>query len=470
MFTLPAQLHNPLFANLVRQVEGAGFGSMRDDVGLVLMCNFAGYTDHRIRQPNAHVLLEGLNGVGKTSVVSAVVDALLGEALSAFYALTDWRKYSRSAGSPDQAPADLIGFDQPGFDKDGKPCLRLVPGPLLEDKLAHYNDEQNRSPPKAQSVWLEPMAEVGGGFGPVTLTTLDPQYRFNRTWKLRDFWLIASQNPVEQEGTFPLPEAMADRFMVKITTRYSSQLAGMIDDRGYDRPAGRRAGGGQRLKAALEHAEFTASLAALAGHEDLLGDAGLCSAGGTVSLKPLGGPAGMADTCRQPIAAEADFQSVQAVERLLLAARRAVLRGYREEVRQMPFSGEVAKYAAGLVYDTWTNQAYRSAVGGGGDPPFKIDPGVESLIGDDVAAGASPRAAIALRCLSKSYAWAVRGPGSGPVTEEDVTEVAPMVLRHRILLRVQAAMKQRTADDVIQEILKYRRVNRHRPDHSGGGQ
>ena len=112
-------------------------------------------------------------------------------------------------------PSDIIGTDLPGMDAKGNRRPEFSPGPLLRVRFVYYADELNRSPPKTQSALLEAMAEQQ-----VTVNSLDAERRKERTTHLPGFFLIASQNPEAHEGTFPLPEAQLDRFMVKIWNQF----------------------------------------------------------------------------------------------------------------------------------------------------------------------------------------------------------------------------------------------------------
>ncbi len=327
---------------------------------------------------------------------------------------------------------------------------------MLQNKMFHYNDEMNRSPPKTGSVWLEPMAEGGR----VTFTSLDPDYRYRRTWQLTDFMMFASQNPPTQEGTFPLPEALADRFMVKLTMSYTHELDKLIRDgdareRAPDH-AERRRSRVARLAALLGGPEFQRGMAKARGHGDL-------AEAVPADLADLGGAEAAARRAAAPVRDEADYQEVRRVEDLLLAVRRAAMRELKDQVRRVPFPDKVAWYASRLTYDTWSKKAYSQAVGGREEEvPIPIDPGLADVV-RHVAAGASPRAAIALRGLSKSLAWAMNAP---QVAEEHVEAVAQAVLRHRVLLQFQSAMDGMTPDTVVARLVEYRRRNRLR----GGGQ
>ncbi|MEQ1903328.1 MAG: MoxR family ATPase [Pirellulaceae bacterium] len=142
-----------------------------------------------------HVLLEGVPGLGKTLLVRTLADAL-------------HAKFSRIQFTPDLMPADLIGTNMIVESEDGNRNFRFQRGPVFANIL--LADEINRATPKTQSALLEAMQEksvtVGG-----TSHTLD-----------RMFFVLATQNPLEMEGTYPLPEAQLDRFMMKLMVSFPS--------------------------------------------------------------------------------------------------------------------------------------------------------------------------------------------------------------------------------------------------------
>jgi MoxR-like ATPase len=136
-----------------------------------------------------HVLLEGLPGVGKTETAKAFADAVTGD-------------FQRVQGTPDKLPSDILGSEILQEDPaSGKKSFELSKGPIFTNIL--LVDEINRMPPKAQSALLEAMAEKRTTIGRQTLG-------------LPRFTVMATQNPVEQDGTYRLPEAQLDRFMFKI--------------------------------------------------------------------------------------------------------------------------------------------------------------------------------------------------------------------------------------------------------------
>jgi MoxR-like ATPase len=135
-----------------------------------------------------HVLLEGVPGLGKTMLIKT-----LGQALDL--------KFSRIQFTPDMMPADILGTEILS-DEDGKREFRFRRGPLFANLI--LADEINRATPKTQSALLEAMQE-----GSVSIA--------QQTHKLEEpFFVMATQNPLEMEGTYPLPEAQLDRFFFKV--------------------------------------------------------------------------------------------------------------------------------------------------------------------------------------------------------------------------------------------------------------
>ncbi len=142
-----------------------------------------------------HVLLEGVPGLGKTMLVRTLAEAVN---------LT----FSRVQFTPDLMPADIVGTNMIVEDDAGRKEFKFQPGPVFANIL--LADEINRATPKTQSALLEAMQEhhvtVGG-----------QQHRIGQP-----FLVLATQNPLEMEGTYPLPEAQLDRFMFKLKVRFPS--------------------------------------------------------------------------------------------------------------------------------------------------------------------------------------------------------------------------------------------------------
>ena len=142
----------------------------------------------------SHALIVGVPGLAKTLMVKA---------LSAGF---HW-KYSRLQFTPDLMPSDITGYELLGRDEQtGSPKMTFRPGPVFANLV--LADEINRAAPKTQSALLEAMAEQHVTVGGQTYPLEDP------------FLVVATQNPIEQEGTYPLPEAQLDRFMMEIHIDY----------------------------------------------------------------------------------------------------------------------------------------------------------------------------------------------------------------------------------------------------------
>ncbi|OUQ58371.1 AAA family ATPase [Tyzzerella sp. An114] len=143
-----------------------------------------------------NVLLEGLPGLGKTQLVKA-----LGKTLGL--------EFSRIQFTPDLMPADVTGTNIVTKDKEGNSSFEFKEGPIFSNIV--LADEINRATPKTQSALLEAMQEKTVTVGTKTFILPEP------------FFVLATQNPVEQEGTYPLPEAQMDRFMFKLNVEYPSR-------------------------------------------------------------------------------------------------------------------------------------------------------------------------------------------------------------------------------------------------------
>jgi len=142
---------------------------------------------------NSHAIIEGYPGLAKTLAVKTMSD------------LMDL-KFSRIQNTPDLMPSDITGTYIIEETSAGKRNFKFQPGPIFANIV--LADEINRATPKTQSALLEAMQERQ-----VTLGT--------STYKLEEpFFVLATQNPIEQEGTYPLPEAQTDRFLLKIKTDY----------------------------------------------------------------------------------------------------------------------------------------------------------------------------------------------------------------------------------------------------------
>jgi MoxR-like ATPase len=138
---------------------------------------------------HGHILLEGLPGVGKTALVKALGDLLQ-------------LQFKRVQFTPDLMPGDILGTHILQENQDGRRTMEFHPGPIFTNLL--LADEINRASPKTQSALLEAMQEHAVTLLGTTRPLPEP------------FFVLASQNPIELEGTYPLPEAQLDRFLFKL--------------------------------------------------------------------------------------------------------------------------------------------------------------------------------------------------------------------------------------------------------------
>jgi len=172
--------------NQVRQEIAKVIVGQQDVVDGVLICLLA----------SGHVLLEGVPGLGKTTLLRTLARAL-------------HLKYSRIQFTPDLMPADIVGSMIIETDDRGSKALRFQPGPIFANLV--LADEINRATPKTQSALLEAMQERTVTSGTTTHHLELP------------FLVMATQNPIEMEGTYPLPEAQLDRFLMKILVAYPNR-------------------------------------------------------------------------------------------------------------------------------------------------------------------------------------------------------------------------------------------------------
>jgi MoxR-like ATPase len=142
-----------------------------------------------------HALLEGVPGLGKTMLVRTLAQAL---------DLT----FQRIQFTPDLMPSDIVGTEILEESPDGRRSFRFQAGPIFANLV--LADEINRATPKTQSALLEAMQEH-------TVTVAKKSYRLEEP-----FFVLATQNPIEMEGTYPLPEAQLDRFLFKLTVPFPS--------------------------------------------------------------------------------------------------------------------------------------------------------------------------------------------------------------------------------------------------------
>lgn len=280
---------------------------------------------------DGHLLVEGVPGLAKTSAIKVLASGLLGD-------------FHRIQFTPDLLPADLTGTEvfQP---QEG--TFAFQQGPLFNNFV--LADEINRSPAKVQSALLEAMAERQITVG-------------RKTYVLDELFLVmATQNPIEQEGTYPLPEAQKDRFLLHVNITYPEPR---IEQK--------------ILQFVLK--EKTQELS-------------------QKSFKPLS-------------------------RRDVLDARKAVLDTH--------LATELETYIVQLVEATRNPQVY------------------DKDLMHWIAYGASTRGTISLGLASKAHAWL---SGRDYVSPEDIQQIAPDALRHRILLGYDAEADGIRTDDVIERIL-----------------
>ena len=275
-----------------------------------------------------HILLEGVPGLAKTLLVKTI-----GQAIQA--------GFSRIQFTPDLLPADLIGtrIYNP---RTGE--FSVQKGPVFSNLV--LADEINRAPAKVQSALLEAMQEGQVTIGDETFPIEAP------------FLVLATQNPIEQEGTYPLPEAQVDRFMLKVIVKYPERS---------------------------EEREIIDRM---------------------TSNVPLN---------VQPVV---DSQYV-------LSAR--------EIVRQVYVDEKIKDYVLDLVIATRDPRAQ----------------GLADLV-NLISLGASPRAGIFLIAAARAYAFV---KGRGYVVPDDIKQLAPDVLRHRVITTFEAEAQDVTSEQIVQHIL-----------------
>ena len=178
----------------LRQQIGQRIVGHHDLVNGIIACLLAG----------GHALLEGVPGLGKTLLVKTLSDALD-------------LQFSRIQFTPDLMPADIIGTQIVMQDEHGRRYFQFQPGPVFTQLL--LADEINRATPKTQSALLEAMEEQKVTVGNSGHPLAEP------------FMVLATQNPIEMEGTYPLPEAQLDRFLLKLNAVYpdAKDLLRIID-------------------------------------------------------------------------------------------------------------------------------------------------------------------------------------------------------------------------------------------------
>src|SRR6476661_1920301 len=180
----------------IKRVQNA-FKEIKKQLGRVIVGQ-----DHVIEEllialfSRGHCILEGVPGLAKTLMISTLAKCLSLD-------------FSRIQFTPDLMPADITGTEVIEENRStGAREFKFLPGPLFANII--LADEINRTPPKTQAALLEAMQERQVTVGRVRHKLQNP------------FFVLATQNPIEQEGTYPLPEAQQDRFMFKVFVRYPS--------------------------------------------------------------------------------------------------------------------------------------------------------------------------------------------------------------------------------------------------------
>ena len=280
---------------------------------------------------DGHLLVEGLPGLAKTTAVKALSEAIEGD-------------FHRVQFTPDLLPSDLVGTD---IYRHEKGAFEFRQGPLFHNIV--LADEINRAPAKVQSALLEAMAER-------QITVGQTSYSLPGV-----FMVLGTQNPIEQEGTYHLPEAQLDRFLMQVRAEHPT-------------------------------------------HDEELQILELDNNRQKVTQQPPAAVLSQAD---------------------LLAMRDAAAELYLDP--------KLYRYIVDLVQATRNPGAYS----------------------DDLARwiryGASPRASISLARCARALAWM---RGDSYVSPEHIQQVAPEILRHRILLTFEAEAEAITTDDFIQRLLE----------------
>lgn len=273
-----------------------------------------------------HILIEGVPGLAKTSAVKALADTVHAD-------------FKRIQFTPDLLPADVMGTEvyRP---KTGD--FTTKKGPIFNNII--LADEINRAPSKVQSALLEAMQEQQVTIG-------------DHTYKLDDpFLVLATQNPIEQEGTYPLPEAQVDRFMLKILIDYPDR------------------------------------------------------------------------TDEKKIMTRVGFEAPSDVVPVLEPSK---LNDIGALINSIYMDEKLKDYIVDLVFATRNPDAYQ------------MD------IADYIQFGGSPRATIFLSLAARAWAFL---EGRAYVIPQDVKTIAPMVLRHRIILTYEAEAEDITTDQIISRI------------------
>ena len=204
------------FGEIARDIEaevGKVIVGQRQVVRNVIICVLAG----------GHALLEGVPGLGKTMLIRTLGDVLDLD-------------FSRIQFTPDLMPADIVGTDILEETEDGRRQFRFQAGPIFANLI--LADEINRATPKTQSAMLEAMQEK-------TVTVAGRGYPLEAP-----FFVLATQNPLEMEGTYPLPEAQLDRFLFKVNVDFPDvqELVTILDrTTGVEQPRAQKVADGAQV-------------------------------------------------------------------------------------------------------------------------------------------------------------------------------------------------------------------------------
>jgi len=282
---------------------------------------------------DGHLLVEGAPGLAKTRAIKVLAEGVEGD-------------FHRVQFTPDLLPSDLTGTD---IYRPQDASFQFQAGPLFHNLI--LADEINRAPAKVQAALLEAMAERQITVGKVTHTL--PEL----------FLVMATQNPIEQEGTYPLPEAQLDRFLLHVCIDYPNAEE-------------------ERAILALSRAEFN------------------------------------------------DTQEAKAA----ICVTQQDIFNARQQIKNLHVAEAVDDYIIHLIMAT--------------RQPEKYSPQLSQWI----QYAASPRATIALDRCARAHAWLA---GRDYVTPDDVQQILPDVLRHRILLSFEAEAAGIDKNRVIQELLQH---------------
>ena len=275
-----------------------------------------------------HILLEGLPGLAKTLAVKTLAQAIDAD-------------FRRIQFTPDMLPADIIGTE---LYNPRDTTFEVKKGPIFSSLV--LADEINRAPAKVQSALLEAMQEKQVTIG-------------DTTFQLPELFLVlATQNPIEQEGTYPLPEAQVDRFMLKVNITYPSAAEERL------------------ILDSKNHADSHVPISPVTKVSDI-------------------------------------FESRSVVDSIYI-------------------DDKIKEYIVSLVCASRDPQ------------PYGLD------LADYIESGASPRATLNLKSVSRSLAYLA---GRGYVTPDDVKKAAGDVMKHRLRISYEAEAESITSEDIIRKIL-----------------